>query len=77
MKIILVVKKNLISAGNIIAKFTNPIILGFMYFFLITPISVIRKIFGSDELKIKKNKNITTFWKKNIKQYSSNDFTKQ
>jgi len=55
MKIILVVNKKLISTGNIIAKFTNPIILGFIYFFLITPISVIRKIFGSDEMQIKIN----------------------
>ncbi len=46
-----------IMLGNIV----SPIILGFIYFFLISPISFFTRLFGRDELKIR-NQVADTFW---------------
>lgn len=56
------------SVGFYIGKVANPIILGFLFFFIISPISIVTKIFGRDELKLKKV-NLDTYWikRKSIK----------
>ena len=46
--------------GNIVA----PIIMGFVFFLVITPTSFIMKIIGKDLLKKKFNKNKKTYWLK-------------
>lgn len=50
--------------GLLLAKIFNPIILGVIFFLLITPVAVVTKIFGRDELGIKlKFKKSSTYWK--------------
>ena len=57
--------------GNIIA----PIILGLVFFFVVTPTAFILKAFGKDVLKLNKNKN-NSYWieKSNIKSNMKNQF---
>ena len=52
-----------ILLGNII----SPIIMAFVFFLVVTPISLIMKIFGKDILNLKKNKN-SSYWIKKDKQ---------
>jgi hypothetical protein len=40
--------------GMLLGKIVSPILLGIIFFLLITPISLITKMFGRDELKMKK-----------------------
>ena len=40
--------------GKMMASVMNPLILGSIYFFIITPIAIVTKIFGRDELRMKK-----------------------
>jgi hypothetical protein len=47
--------------GLTIGKIINPIILGFIFFILITPVSFFFKIVGRDELRLKKI-NKKSFW---------------
>jgi hypothetical protein len=47
--------------GIFLGKFINPIVLGFIFYLIITPIALITRIFGRDELKIKK-RNLATYW---------------
>ncbi len=47
-----------ILLGNII----SPIVMGLIFFFVVTPISFILKIFGKDVLSLKKNHS-NTYWK--------------
>ena len=47
-----------ILLGNII----SPIVMGLIFFFVVTPISFILKIFGKDVLSLKKNDS-NTYWK--------------
>ena len=46
-----------ILLGNIIA----PVIMGFVFFLVVTPTGLIMKLLGKDLLKLKKNKN-STYW---------------
>tara|TARA_B100001250_G_C19582946_1_gene692933 strand:+ start:57 stop:443 length:387 start_codon:yes stop_codon:yes gene_type:complete len=55
-----------ILLGNIIA----PIIMGFVFFLVVTPTGLIMKLLGKDLLKLKKNKN-STYWLKKDNTNSS------
>jgi len=51
--------------GILLGKFISPIIMGIIFFFVVTPIGLILKIFGKDVLNLKKN-NAKSYWiKKN------------
>ena len=47
--------------GIILNKFFSPIILGIIFYFLISPIAIITKIFGRDILVLKR-KNVQSHW---------------
>jgi len=47
--------------GMFLGKIVSPIVLGAIFFLMITPISLITRLFGRDELKIKKL-SIQSYW---------------
>ena len=49
------------SLGMLLGKVISPIVLGAMFFVLITPIAIITRLFGRDELKIKKS-FVQSYW---------------
>ena len=51
-------KKGWIKLGEILGKFIDPIVMGFIYFFVITPIGILLRLFGKDLLNIKFNKKV-------------------
>ena len=61
--------------GIILGKFVSPIIMGIIFFFIVTPISLIMKIFGKDLLNLKYN-NQKSYWidKKGPKSKMKNQF---
>ena len=63
--------------GFFLGSIINPIILGFIYFLILTPFAIIRKQFTRDELNLSFN-NHTTYWEKRIDtKISSKSFFKQ
>ena len=51
--------------GLLLGKLISPIIMGIIFFFVVTPIGLILRIFGKDVLNLKKN-NSKSYWiKKN------------
>ena len=48
--------------GVSIGKVVSPVILGLIYFLIFTPISIITRIFGRDELSLR-TKNTESLWK--------------
>ena len=56
--------------GILLGNITSPIIMAFVFFLVVTPISLIMKIFGKDILNLKKNKN-SSYWIKKDKQSDS------
>ena len=51
--------------GNLLGKITHPLVLGILFFIIITPISLISRLFGRDELKLKK-RFIQSFWSERV-----------
>jgi len=56
--------------GILLGNITSPIIMAFIFFLVVTPISFIMKIFGKDILNLKKNNN-SSYWIKKDKQSDS------
>ena len=47
--------------GFLLGKIVSPIVLGVLFFVLITPIAMITRLFGRDELKMKKS-SVESYW---------------
>lgn len=50
--------------GMLLGNIVNPIVLGVIFFFIFTPVSLITRFFGRDELNIKLEQK-TSNWQKN------------
>ena len=51
-----------IKLGEILGMIIAPIVMAIIYFFILTPISIVVRIFGKDLLSIKFNKQVNTYW---------------
>ena len=47
--------------GIFIGKIVSPIVLGIIFFIFITPVAMVTRLLGRDELRLKKN-NHSTYW---------------
>ena len=61
--------------GIFLGNFIAPIIMGIIFFFVVTPTGLIMRLLGKDLIKLKKNKD-KSYWieKKNIKSSMRNQF---
>ena len=61
--------------GILLGTIVSPIVMGIIFFIVVTPISLIMKILGKDILNLKKNKN-RSYWidKSEIKSTMKNQF---
>ncbi len=69
-KILSPLKKGWIKLGEILGKVVAPVVMGFIYFVVITPIGVLMRLFGKDLLNIKFNKN-KSYWIKRDKNINT------
>ncbi len=69
-KILTPFKNGWIKLGEILGKVIAPIVMGFIYFFVITPIGILLRLFGKDLLNIKLNKN-KSYWIKRAKDINT------
>ena len=51
-----------IKLGLTLGAIIAPIAIGFVYYFLISPISLLMRLFGQDPLKIKNKKKVKSYW---------------
>ena len=65
-KILTPLKYGWIKLGEILGKVIAPIVMGFIYFIIITPIGIFMRLLGKDLLNIKYNKN-KSYWLKRTK----------
>jgi len=63
--------------GLLLGLIVSPIVLGFIFFFLISSIALITRIFGRDELKLKKRSNNSYWVKRSSPGPSGNSFRNQ
>ena len=59
-----------IKFGLLLGRIASPIVMGFIYFFVVTPTGVIMKIFGKDLLGLKQSKK-DSYWIERKKSSSS------
>ena len=61
--------------GIFLGNFISPIIMGIIFFFVVTPTGLIMRLFKKDLINLKKNNN-KTYWieKKSIKSSMKNQF---
>ena len=69
-KILTPVKKSWIKLGEILGKIIAPIVMGIIYFLIITPIGLLMRLVGKDVLNLKFNKN-DTYWIKRAKNINT------
>ena len=60
--------------GIFLGKIVSPIIMGLVYFLVVTPTGFIMRFLGKDLLKLKKNKNNTYWLAKNYKSSMKDQF---
>jgi len=63
--------------GHLLAKIVNPIVLGVIFFLVLTPIALVIKLTGRDELSLKNNDDGNTYWKSRDPNLHSNSFEQQ
>ena len=56
--------------GLFLGNFISPIVMGIIFFFVVTPIGLLMRLFGKDVLNLKKNK-FSTYWIKKTNQKNS------
>ena len=56
-----------IKFGELLGRIIAPIVMGVIYFIILTPLSFLIRISGKDLLKVKFSNKINTYWIKRIK----------
>ena len=54
--------------GIFLGSIISPIVMGIVFFIVVTPIGLIMRFFGKDMLRINKNKLVSTYWINREKQ---------
>ena len=57
--------------GIFLGVIVSPIVMGIVFFLVVTPIGVFMRFLGKDLLKTSKVKNVSTYWIKRHKQHST------
>ena len=61
-KILTPLNKLWFKFGILLGKIISPIIMGVIFFLVVTPIGLLMRLFGKDVLNLKLNKNESSYW---------------
>ena len=62
-----------IKFGELLGKIIGPVVMAIIYFLILTPISLMVRLFGKDLLGLKFSKQLKTYWIKRKKDLGSMD----
>ena len=62
-----------IKFGEILGKIIAPIVMAVIYFLILTPISLLVRLFGKDLIEMKFNNNVKSYWIKRKKHLGTMD----
>ena len=57
--------------GIFLGSIVSPIVMGIVYFLVVTPMGMFMRFLGKDLLKTSKEKNVSTYWIKRDKQHGT------
>jgi hypothetical protein len=72
-KLLTPLNKVWVKFGELLGKIIAPIVMATVYFVVLTPLSIIVRIFGKDLLKVKFLENSKSYWIKRDKDLGSMD----
>ncbi len=72
-KILSPLNKGWIKFGEILGRIIAPIVMAMVYFLILTPISLLVRLFGKDLIGIKFNNNKKSYWIKREKNLGTMD----
>ena len=72
-KILTPLNKSWIKLGELLGRIIAPIVMGIVYFVILTPISLLVRLFGKDLIGMKFNNNLKTYWIKRKKHLGTMD----
>ena len=72
-KILTPLNKSWIKFGELLGRIIAPIVMAIVYFIILTPISLLVRLFGKDLIGMKFNKNLKTYWIKRKKHLGTMD----
>ena len=72
-KILTPLNKSWIKLGELLGRIIAPIVMGIVYFFILTPISLLVRLFGKDLIGMKFNNSLKTYWIKRKKHLGTMD----
>ena len=61
----------------LLARFVSPIVLGVLFYVLISPLALVLRLFGRDELRLKTKKVATNWQSRKMNGYSLDSFKNQ
>ena len=70
-KLLMPLNKLWFKFGILLGSIVSPIIMGIVYFAVVTPTGVLMRLLGKDLLRMSKVKNTSTYWIKRDKQQST------
>ena len=62
-----------IKFGEILGRFIAPVVMAIIYFLILTPISLLVRLFGKDLISMKFNNDIKSYWVKRKKHLGTMD----
>ena len=72
-KILTPLNKAWVKLGEILGRIIAPIVIAIVYFFILTPISLLVRLFGKDLIGMKFSNDIKSYWVKRKKSLGSMD----
>lgn len=63
----------MIQIGNVMHRFTNPVLFGLIYITAVIPTAFLLKIIGKDMLQLRFDRKLSTYWKARTTGDSGND----
>ena len=72
-KILTPLNRSWIKFGELLGRIIAPIVMGIVYFVILTPISLLVRLFGKDLIGMKFNNNLKTYWIKRKKHLGTMD----
>ena len=68
-------KRAWLFLGFLLGMVVNPIVLGFLFFVVITPAALIMRLFGRDAMRLRGDRDASTYWQ--IRSDPPSDMTEQ
>ena len=72
-KILTPLNRSWIKFGELLGRIIAPIVMGIIYFIILTPISLLVRLFGKDLIGMKFNNSLKTYWIKRKKHLGTMD----